>query len=71
MMQSWTAADGPVRAVRYSVLAASRNNQRDSDSNVFTQWLKTASDADGLKTLDKKQIFQAAGGTQAIRNMMP
>lgn len=69
--QSWTAADGPVRAVRYSVLAASRNNQRDSDSNVFTQWLKTASDADGLKTLDKKQIFQAAGGTQAIRNMMP
>ncbi|MFB0962438.1 MAG: prepilin-type N-terminal cleavage/methylation domain-containing protein, partial [Pseudomonas sp.] len=30
--QSWTATDGPVRAVRYSVLAASRNNQRDGDS---------------------------------------
>lgn len=69
--QSWAAADGPVRAVRYSVLTASRNNQRDSDSNVFTQWLKTANDADGLEALDKKQIFQAAVGAQAIRNVMP
>lgn len=69
--QSWTATDGPVRAVRYSVLAASRNNQRDGDSNVFTQWLKTASDADALEALDKKQIFQAAVGAQAIRNLMP
>lgn len=68
---SWSAVDGPVRAVRYSVLAASRNNQRDSDSNVFTQWLKTANDADGLEALDKKQIFQAAVGAQAIRNVMP
>ena len=69
--QSWTATDGPVRAVRYSVLAASRNNQRDGDSNVFTQWLKTASDADALEALDKKQIFQAAVGAQAISNLMP
>lgn len=69
--QSWTATDGPVRAVRYSVLAASRNNQRDGDSNVFTQWLKTASDPDALEALDKKQIFQAAVGAQAIRNLMP
>lgn len=69
--QRWAAADGPVRAVRYSVLTASRNNQRDSDSNVFTQWLKTANDADGLEALDKKQIFQAAVGAQAIRNVMP
>lgn len=69
--QSWTATDGPVRAVRYSVLAASRNNQRDGDSNVFTQWLKTVSDADALEALDKKQIFQTAVGAQAIRNLMP
>ncbi len=70
---SWSAADGPVRAVRYSVLAVSRNNQRDSDSNVYTQWMKTASTA--AKTLlaaqDKKQIYQASAGAQAIRNMMP
>ena len=71
--QSWAAADGPVRAVRYSVLAASRNNQRDSDSNIYTQWLKTASTAANtrLAAQDKKQVYQAAVGAQAIRNVMP
>ena len=71
--QSWTAADGPVRAVRYSVLAASRNNQRDSDSNIYDKWLATASAAakTRLAAQDKKQIFQTAVGAQAIRNVMP
>ncbi len=71
--QSWTAASGPVRVVRYSVLAASRNNQRDSDSSIYTQWLKTASTAakTRLEVQDKKQIFQVAVGAQAIRNVMP
>lgn len=71
--QSWTAADGPVRAVRYSVLAASRNNQRDSDSNIYDKWLATASAAakTRLAAQDKKQIFQTAVGAQAIRNLMP
>lgn len=69
--ESWTSGDGAVRAVRYSLLVASRNNQRDSDSNIFTQWLETASDADGLEALDKKQIFQVVAGAQAIRNVMP
>ncbi len=66
-------ADGVVRAVRYSVLAVSRNNQRDSDSNVYNQWLKTASTASKtrLAEQDKKQIYQVAVGAQAIRNVMP
>lgn len=71
--QSWTATDGPVRAVRYSVLAASRNNQRDGDSNIYDKWLATASAAakTRLAAQDKKQIFQTAVGAQAIRNLMP
>lgn len=70
---SWSAADGPVRAINYSVLAVSRNNQRDSDSNVYTQWLKTASTASKtrLAAQDKRQIYQVAMGAQAIRNVMP
>lgn len=71
--QSWTATDGPVRAVRYSVLAASRNNQRDGDSNVYDKWLATANTAakTRLTAQNKKQIFQTAVGAQAIRNLMP
>ena len=70
---SWSEADGPVRAVRYSVLAVSRNNQRDGDSNIYTQWLTTASEAakTRLAAQDKRQIFQVAVGAQAIRNVMP
>ena len=71
--QNWTDASGPVRAVRYSVLAVSRSNQRDSDSAVYTEWLKTASVASKtlLAAQDKKQIYQASVGAQAIRNVMP
>ena len=70
---SWSAADGPVRAINYSVLTVSRNNQRDGDSNVYTQWLTNASDASKtrLAAQDKRQIYQVAMGAQAIRNVMP
>lgn len=71
--ENWSATDGPVRVVRYSVLSVSRQNQRDSDSNVYTQWLSRASAASKtrLEAQDKKQIYQAAMGEQAIRNVMP
>ena len=70
---SWTPANGPVRAVRYSVLAASRNSQRDTESNIYTQWLEIASTASKkrLEEQDNNQIFQVAVGAQAIRNVMP
>lgn len=63
----------PVRAVRYSVLAVSRNNQRDGDSNAYTKWLTTASAAAKTRLMaqDNRQIYQVAIGAQAIRNVMP
>lgn len=71
--ENWTSGDGTVRAVRYSLLVASRNNQRDSDSNIYTQWLSTASTAAKARLVaqDKKQIYQVVAGAQAIRNVMP
>lgn len=71
--EDWSDVDGVVRAIRYSVLAASRNNQRDSDSNIYEQWLDTASAAakERLEGLDTRNIYQVAVGAQAIRNMMP
>lgn len=71
--EDWEESDGPVRAVRYSVLAVSRNNQRDGDSNVYEKWLNStnAEAKERLEAQDKKQIYQAAIGAQAIRNVMP
>lgn len=71
--ESWSSANGAVRAVRYSLLVASRNNQRDSDSGIYTQWLTTASTAakERLLAQDNKQIYQVVAGGQAIRNVMP
>ncbi len=71
--QHWTARDGPVRAVRYAVLAVSRPNQRDGDSSIYRQW-HAAADASTQKRLaaqDKRQLYQVVTGTQALRNMMP
>lgn len=71
---AWSDSDGIVRAVRYSVLSASRSGQRDSESLVFTRWLAntaTKDAADRLNAQDDRQIYQAAAGAQAIRNMMP
>ena len=70
----WQDSDGIVRAIRYSVLTASRQGQRDGDSNVFTQWTghtASATSKTRLEARDKRNIYQAAIGSQALRNMMP
>ena len=69
----WSStALGLVRAVRYSMLLASRTNQRDSDSKVYTDWIATASDASKtrIQAGDKKRVYQIAGSTHTLRNMM-
>lgn len=71
---SWAASDGPIRAVRYSILMASRENQRDSaDSALLTNWLSNA-DATAktrIENGDKRRIYQIASSTQNLRNLMP
>lgn len=68
-----TSAAGMVRAVRYSMLLASRTNQRDSDSKVYDDWLLIADSASEtrIKAGDNKRVYQWAGSTQILRNMMP
>lgn len=68
-----TTATGLVRAVRYSMLLASRTNQRDSDSAIYTDWIATASTASKVRINagDKKRVYQIAGSTHTLRNMMP
>lgn len=71
---NWQESDGIVRAVRYSVLTSSRPRQRDSDSLVFEKWtsdIASASAKDRLEERDNRNIYQAAVGSQAVRNMMP
>ena len=73
----WSStATGLVRAVRYSMLLASRTNQRDSDSKIYTDWIAAVADTDTtnkarLQTGDKKRVYQIAGSTHTLRNMMP
>lgn len=72
--EDWTASDGIVRAVRYSVLTASRPNQRDGDSVTFEQWQTNTASATSktrLASRDQRHLYQAAVGSQAARNMMP
>ena len=71
--QHWTDADGPVRAVRYAVLAASRPYQRDGESQVYAQWLAHANSSvqARLTAQDQRRIYQVSTGTQALRNMLP
>lgn len=67
-------ATGLVRAVRYSMLMGSRTNQRDSDSKIYTDWVATVSDAANKTRIqdgDKRRVYQLAGSTQTLRNMMP
>lgn len=73
LAQRWSAADGPVRAVRYAVLAASRKYQRDAESAIYSQWLARAPShvQARLAAQDQRQIYQVAQGSQALRNMMP
>lgn len=69
---AWSTAEGPVRAVRYSVLLASAPNQRDGDSAVFTRWttkLATEARKTILEAQDNRRIYQIATGSQALRNL--
>lgn len=72
---AWSDSQGPVRAVRYSVLLASTRNQRDSaDSAVFTHWttkLATEARKTILQAQDNRRIYQIATGSQALRNLTP
>lgn len=72
---AWSDSQGPVRAVRYSVLLASARNQRDSaDSAVFTHWtakLATEARKTILEAQDNRRIYQIATGSQALRNLTP
>lgn len=71
---NWTPENGAIRSVRYALLLASREGQRDSDdSKVLSDWLAVASTATRtrLQKADKKSIYQVAGSTQTARNFMP
>lgn len=72
--QTWATTNGPIRAVRYSILMASRENMRDSDdSAVLDNWLQGLDDA-GKTTLqanDNRRIYQIAHSTRNLRNLMP
>ena len=70
----WAVSDGPIRAVRYSILMASRDNQRDIDeSAVLDGWLRDASDdaKARLNNGDNRRIYQIAHSTQSLRNLTP
>lgn len=72
--KDWTTVSGAIRSVRYQMLLASRENQRDSDdSKILTDWLEnsTATEKTVINTNDKKRIYQVAGSTQTLRNLMP
>lgn len=70
---TWTESDGPVRAVRYSVLLASNEGQRDSESSVYSEWYESADAATKARLAegDRNRIYQIAHATQTIRNLMP
>ncbi|CAB5519848.1 Tfp pilus assembly protein PilW [Stutzerimonas stutzeri] len=72
---SWTSNEdtGPIRAVRYSILLASRTQQREGESAVLSSWLEKA-DATAkarLEAGDQNRIYQIASSTQTLRNLMP
>lgn len=70
----WTPDSGAIRSVRYALLLASAEGQRDSDdSKVLDDWVATvsATTKSRLQNADKRNIYQVAGSTQTIRNFMP
>lgn len=69
----WTTNTGPIRAVRFSILMASPANQRDGDSQIFTDWLATADNTRKAALLagDQGRLYQVVGSTRTIRNFMP
>ncbi|MTZ14239.1 PilW family protein [Stutzerimonas degradans] len=70
---SWTANSGPIRAVRYSILLASQENQRSGASTIYDQWIAKSSVAakSRLTANDKNRIYHVSSSTQTIRNLMP
>ena len=72
---SWTSNEdtGPIRAVRYSILLASRTQQREGESAVFSSWLEKSDAAAKarLEAGDQNRIYQIASSTQTLRNLMP
>ena len=69
----WTTNSGPIRAVRYAMLFASRESQREGESQIYSDWYDTADTATQTRLAmgDDKRIYQVARGTQTIRNLMP
>lgn len=70
----WTAANGTIRSIRYSLLLASGTGQRDSDdSQVLKDWLAAASASNKtrLERGDNRRIYQVVGSTRNVRNLMP
>jgi type IV pilus assembly protein PilW len=70
----WTVADGAIRSVRYSMLLASRENQREGDdSKILTDWLasSTAAEKTVIDANDENRLYHVAGSTQTLRNLMP
>jgi len=72
-VDSWTSDSGPIRAVRYSILLASREQQRDGESAVLASWQNKSDDVAKarLKEGDRNRIYQIASSTQTLRNLMP
>lgn len=70
---NWTVNSGPIRAARYSMLLASRENQRNGDSKIYSDWYDSADTATKTRLTkgDNHRVYQVAHGTQTIRNLMP
>lgn len=70
---SWQPTSGVIRAVRYSLLLASEENQRDGDSQLFNDWLAAADNTAKTRLLagDQRRIYQVANATLIMRNLMP
>lgn len=61
-----------VRGVRYSVLLASRPNQRSGvESTVFTNWEADEETRTLLNENDNNRIYQVVTSTQVLRNLVP
>lgn len=71
--KTWSENSGPIRVVRYSLLLASNEGQRDSESLVYSKWYDSAdvTTKTRLANGDGDRIYQVAHATQTIRNLMP
>lgn len=70
--KTWQQSDGPIRVVRYSLLLAGKEGQREGRSRVLTEWKTAAPDsAARLDAGDRDRLYQIAGGELSLRNLMP